>query len=400
MRPLSGSGIPACFKFASPAAASRTAPTADCFRSSSAFICHDQQYLHDSRAHNGSDTRHRGSKKLTSALLNSTCRRHSVAPRRPHTIPPLIIPRNHCSTYVSRASRAMKDGLESHSDPPRHAIEHRGTKSMHLATPLSHNLGPTIRYQNRASVSDVTDGTAASIIRKTKLRQTPRSVEVRDMMRHVPHPVAIITSTDVSISPDGASSAWKGATVSSFNTVTLHPEPIVSFNIKKLSSTYKAIKNSGLFSVCLLDSTKASASIAQKFSRGNELSPFHREDGSLSRFARRQPSTALGQPQDAPQIGREPPLISAHPQSQFSVRCEHLSDKDVEIGDHIVVFGQVTERHTELHGFEDSAVLLYYVNGEYKPLITAARSGLSGRVSSGPKSHMVKPMTGDTSDDA
>lgn len=85
-------------------------------------------------------------------------------------------------------------------------------------------------------------------------------------MRHVPHPVAIITSTDPSVSADRAS---KGMTVSSFNTVTLYPEPVVSFNVKRPSETLNALTRSGRFLVHLLAPTKAAAKLARDFSRGN-----------------------------------------------------------------------------------------------------------------------------------
>jgi hypothetical protein len=53
----------------------------------------------------------------------------------------------------------------------------------------------------------------------------------------------------------------------------------------------------------------------------------------------------------------------------------------VEIGDHVVVFGEVAEKFDELHQIEEASVLLYYVNGKYSPLIAAVKSG---NVSIGP----------------
>ncbi len=316
--------------------------------------------MQGSRVYHGFGPRLHGLRKFACVVLDSNCRQRSVAPGLPHTSP-FIGARQWSLLHKLSPPGGTSDVPESHSVPPRHSAE----------------------YRDNGTVAEGTDEAAASVIRKTgMLRQTLRSAEVRDTMRHVPHPVAIITSTDVSASPEGESSAWRGATVSSFNTVTLDPKPIVSFNIKKRSSTYEAVKNSGLFSVNLLDSTNASARIAHTFSIGNELSPFHHGDGSLARFAMNQPSASPSSSQEVPKIGREPPSISSHAQSQYSLRCEHLPDKDVEIADHVVVFGKVTKRLAELHGFAEAGVLLYYVNGEYKPMITSTNAG---RVSSRPK---------------
>ncbi|OCT48727.1 putative oxidoreductase [Cladophialophora carrionii] len=208
---------------------------------------------------------------------------------------------------------------------------------------------------------------------------TSLSDGVRKIMRHVPHPVAVITSTDTSVSPEGAPTAWRGATVSSFNTVTLRPKPIVSFNITKHSSTYSAIKSSGLFNVHLLNCSSSSSSIAGRFSRGNASSPFHDEDGSLAAWAEEQHMNAPAPSHLGPQIGRKSPVIKTP--LQAVLRCTHISHKAVEIGDHVVILGEVVEKHDELHHLEEASVWLYYVNGKYSPLISTKSSG---NVSVGP----------------
>jgi hypothetical protein len=50
---------------------------------------------------------------------------------------------------------------------------------------------------------------------------------------------------------------------------------------------------------------------------------------------------------------------------QFLLRCRFLSHKAVEIEDHMVLFGEVTEAFAEFHRIQESSVLLYYVNGEF-----------------------------------
>jgi flavin reductase (DIM6/NTAB) family NADH-FMN oxidoreductase RutF len=86
-------------------------------------------------------------------------------------------------------------------------------------------------------------------------------------MRRVPYPVAIITATD----PSGASdtSSFRGMTVSSFNTVTLTPNPVISFNVRRPSETLNALLASQRFLVHLLAPGSATATLARDFSKGN-----------------------------------------------------------------------------------------------------------------------------------
>lgn len=95
-------------------------------------------------------------------------------------------------------------------------------------------------------------------------------------MRGVPHPVAIITATQIetqfrTTSCNGSAAySFKGMTVSSFNTVTLSPEPIISFNVRRPSETLAALTSSGRFLVHLLAPTCSAAALARHFSRGNQ----------------------------------------------------------------------------------------------------------------------------------
>lgn len=86
-------------------------------------------------------------------------------------------------------------------------------------------------------------------------------------MRRVPYPVAIITATDPTGSAD--TSSFRGMTVSSFNTVTLSPTPIISFNVRRPSETLTALLASGRFLVHLLAPGPETATLARDFSKGN-----------------------------------------------------------------------------------------------------------------------------------
>ncbi|PYH42066.1 flavin reductase family protein [Aspergillus saccharolyticus JOP 1030-1] len=108
--------------------------------------------------------------------------------------------------------------------------------------------------------------------------------QIRLLMRQVPYPVAIITATDpqqpqpqsqsqapktTSTSTSTSTTRFRGMTVSSFNTVTLHPSPIISFNVRRPSETLSALQSSGRFLVHLLAPTAQTAALAREFSRGN-----------------------------------------------------------------------------------------------------------------------------------
>lgn len=204
-----------------------------------------------------------------------------------------------------------------------------------------------------------------------------KSELVRRLMRLVPHPVAIITSIDSTTSSgqeDDISHRWRGATVSSFNTVTLDPTPIVSFNIKRQSATFNAIENSGMFNVHLLNNVSEAEVIAARFAGGNAANPFHDSQGEVASFVRGsesqvESSTSLGS------VGRTenlPPIIDGQnvngnggTTTAFRLQCEYLHDKTVGIGDHVIVFGQVAE--VERAGTETSGTktCLVYVDRRY-----------------------------------
>lgn len=93
------------------------------------------------------------------------------------------------------------------------------------------------------------------------------SEHVRLLMRQVPYPVAIITATEPSGPADTTS--FRGMTVSSFNTVTLTPHPVISFNVRRPSETLNALLASGRFLVHLLAPGPTTATLARDFSKGN-----------------------------------------------------------------------------------------------------------------------------------
>ncbi|GFF78034.1 uncharacterized protein C1071.11 [Aspergillus udagawae] len=172
----------------------------------------------------------------------------------------------------------------------------------------------------------------------------PLTDQVRLLMRRVPYPVAIITATD----PQGPiEKAFRGMTVSSFNTVTLHPSPVVSFNVRRPSETLTALQSSGRFLVHLLAPTPATAALARDFSRGNhnlallsgkgdfEFAQHVSADGSVTRplpILRRRAISQLGQTKTEESIEDFP----------FVFECQ-LNPQGVEVHDHTIVVGTVVQ---------------------------------------------------------
>jgi flavin reductase (DIM6/NTAB) family NADH-FMN oxidoreductase RutF len=138
-------------------------------------------------------------------------------------------------------------------------------------------------------------------------------------------------------------------TVSSFNTVTLCPEPIVSFNVKLPSETYNAIQSSCRFLVHLLAPNRATAQLAQKFSRGNWNILLDGYNGFFRfqspRNPGRQPSITEGEPprlviQHA-NVGRDSSGINT-PDFPFIFECQYLP-QSVKVGNHVIVLGTVVD---------------------------------------------------------
>ena len=154
-------------------------------------------------------------------------------------------------------------------------------------------------------------------------------------MRHVPHPLMIITAGN------GHHPKKAGMLVSSFNTVTLSPNPIVTFNIKLPSSTYSAIEETGYFSI----TAPASAEQAMAYSKG--LGALLSADSPLKERIN-QNSTAEFQASSA-----------------FQMQCQWLKEKSIEIGDHMVMVGQVLSLQENGLKTEESRVLIYS-NGQYR----------------------------------
>ncbi|KAL2820222.1 flavin reductase like domain-containing protein [Aspergillus cavernicola] len=168
------------------------------------------------------------------------------------------------SRALLSASRATRQCREARYTPPR---------PIYLST-----YNPRLQYSLHRSLTTTTTKTNPNPNpRKDSDPQNDPSIslpdEVRLLMRRVPYPVAIITSTTppstTESNPDPPSN-FRGMTVSSFNTVTLTPKPIISFNVRRPSETLHALLSSGRFLVHLLAPNQDTVALARDFARGNQ----------------------------------------------------------------------------------------------------------------------------------
>ena len=152
-------------------------------------------------------------------------------------------------------------------------------------------------------------------------------------MRNVPYPVMIITAGH----KDGSDRA--GMLVSSFNTLTLSPYPIITFNIKIPSSTYSAIQVANKFTVFAPKSVEQ----AKAYSMGPQaIADFYNNEQFIRGSRKRFPS-----------------------RSAFRFHCQWLRDQSVCISDHMVMVGRVLSV-VEKQQKDKKPSMLIYSNGQFR----------------------------------
>ena len=186
------------------------------------------------------------------------------------------------------------------------------------------------------------------------------SSHMRQLMRRVPHPITVITSSTPITDHGSPESAFRGMTVSSFNSVAIEPVPLVSFNVRVPSATHSAMTSSadeGVFLAHLLNANPIGAHIANTFAKGSNRDGEAFEELATSVFAR----------EDQVQIfagagTRGAPLIAGHGVMQI-LRCKLVPGKEIDIGDHKViiaeVLGMVSQSGRKKQGSEKQCGLVY-----------------------------------------
>ena len=234
------------------------------------------------------------------------------------------------TTYATTSSRE-DNGTKQEPETAKDTIANSGEQEVPLPRFDRYTISGGAASVDRAAIAD----------------------QVRQAMRTVPQSVCIITSTDIST----GTPVFRGATISSFNSVTMQPTTIVSLNIKRPSSTFDAMKSSGYFIVHLLKAGQITSNIAQAFTKGNSTDPFRTLKVSQFHLPETSGKAAVG--------GAGPPLIEDCP-SPGRLLCRYMPSKTVQLGDHVVIFGTVDEVTKTLNDVDASQVIcLAYANGQF-----------------------------------
>lgn len=172
-------------------------------------------------------------------------------------------------------------------------------------------------------------------------------------MRNVPSSVVVLTTRVPSAQSNIDS--LRGMTVSSLSSITLEPEPIISFSIRAPSRTLDCIATGQPFTVNFLKADPTGAHIADIFSRPHDdpSQPFRIIQASgLADVYEYETDNPSG-----PAIG------SASIPTRFT--CELLPGKSLKIGDHTVIFARIIDiwrDHDHSHTF------LAYAQAGYRRL--------------------------------
>lgn len=181
---------------------------------------------------------------------------------------------------------------------------------------------------------------------------------VRQLMRRTPQSVVIVTSVNDNLDEPELAKRYRGATLSSFTVVSLqNKHPVVSFNLKRHSSVFKAIRYSRRFCIHFPSPTKEAVALVSNFSSGK-----HPDDVELFREI-----PTLGTKDEPGEWNlRQYPLVSNRGESPIygSLMCTWLRGYTQYIDDHVVIYGDV---RTSFHPpkLDPELAGLGYVAGEY-----------------------------------
>ncbi|KAI1005218.1 hypothetical protein K3495_g3000 [Podosphaera aphanis] len=189
--------------------------------------------------------------------------------------------------------------------------------------------------------------------------------QVRQIMRNVPQSVAILTTCQHpswTNDPDAADSRGIGMTLSSVNTVTLKPDTIISFNIKKPSHTLEAVRYHGHFLIHFPTRSNAGARLADSFSKG-----VFQNKGIQNRIFCHHVPVPLENHQ-----GKNillPALLPPAYPVNYVLKCEVLgSNGIIDVVDHVIIIGKVQRTWCIDPGqlqFPQERFSLGYIQGAY-----------------------------------
>lgn len=251
---------------------------------------------------------------------------------------------------------------------------------------------------------------------------------VRSIFRSVAHPVAIVTAlapesagdsigvSDGSFGGTQVGNEWEDAlkpmramTISSLNTVSLDPTPVISFNVRVPSSTWDAIRVRRHFRVALLRATERGSEIAKLFSKGDAMEGYRlllvggssvtlHKPGSLIRVT----ESAVQHKVNAKNIDPNPaPFIKSRAFTCY-FDAELRPEQCVQVNDHIIVVADVRfviKGTTALSRGNDKLFpALSYFNHQFvRPDRPLAASSITDEERLGSESRISEPPNGTTS---
>ena len=175
-------------------------------------------------------------------------------------------------------------------------------------------------------------------------------------MRDLSYPVAVITTcADVEWPfPQSASSyqdlspfytSFRGATISSFTSVTLGPPPIVSFNLRVPSKTLSGILRHKEFRVNIPRASETGAAIAHAFVMRNHEEGFE----TVAKFGHWVGLDNAQSAQTRTSLENSAPFIHGCG-IHAVISCKAVPEKFIHVGDHVIVIAEVSSVRHSLHG--------------------------------------------------
>ena len=235
----------------------------------------------------------------------------------------------------------VNDACDSYG-VPRVELEERETE-IDLPDGASSPVSPSAKAntaidgaKQNAAVNNTSKNARGGSLRDNP-QETP-SEDMRRALRALSHPVVLVTSR-VPRGPSNRASRdaindrvlfYRGLTVSSFNSVTLDPEVIVSFNVRVPSRTWDAISDSRNLVAHFLTASPAGAALAHEFTR-----PHERPDEAFWNLRR------MGAYVSGARSRTAAPKIRFKDAVLATVRATLVKDKCVAVGDHMIVVAKV-----------------------------------------------------------
>ncbi|KAJ0117602.1 hypothetical protein J7T55_001800 [Diaporthe amygdali] len=162
--------------------------------------------------------------------------------------------------------------------------------------------------------------------------------QFRSVMRLLANSVVVCTSAGAT--SDSPTPVPRGMTMSSFTSLSLHPTPLVTFNIATPSRTLDAVSRSRQFNIHILSGDVAGARVAEWFRKGNadDLGVF--EADKLKDECGCEVVAAESSGDGAAPLLKGPGVL-------FALRCNLLGDEParglVRVRDHVIVLAEIVD---------------------------------------------------------